>query len=224
MTTSQKYDYKTKEYCKVWDPTMSITAYSTSLDMFRISLNNCGILTSVEEKMIAVDAQMWESEIHEGPDGYLTQKNRPAANQTWNDLQRYFIETWLKQCQYLVAMAKQSQLKEVVLVAQEQAAAEEEGEMQAMMFALLQEQHKSHLEAMVAANKAIMDAIVEQMNIILMSVGGRRSKQDNENTPPTTNANKVDNDKAKKVKHKNKLCPHCNILFSTSPTGATSWT
>jgi hypothetical protein len=38
-------------------------------------------------------------------------------------------------------MAKQSRFKEAALLAQESAAAEEEGESQAMVFAMLQEQH-----------------------------------------------------------------------------------
>ncbi len=56
MTTSQKYDYKTKGYRKAWDPTMSITAYFTGLDRFQISLDNHRILTSVKEKMMVAEA------------------------------------------------------------------------------------------------------------------------------------------------------------------------
>jgi hypothetical protein len=63
MTTSQKYDYKTEGYCKPWDPIMSITAYFTGLDRFMISLNNRGILMSVEEKTTAAGARVWESEM-----------------------------------------------------------------------------------------------------------------------------------------------------------------
>jgi len=44
-------------------------------------------------------------------------------------------------------MAKHLQFKDATLAAQEMAAAEEEGEMLAMMFALLQEQHRAQLEA-----------------------------------------------------------------------------
>jgi hypothetical protein len=60
--------------------------------------------------------------------------------------------------------------------------------MQAMMFALLQDQHKLQLKAMAAANKATMDAMTEQMNAIFGSSSSRTSKQNKENTPPTTNA------------------------------------
>ncbi len=63
MTTSQKYDYKTEGYKKAWDPTMSITAYFTGLDRFMISLNDRGISTSVEEKMMAARARMWDVRI-----------------------------------------------------------------------------------------------------------------------------------------------------------------
>ena len=50
-------------------------------------------------------------------------------------------------------MAKHSQFKDAALAVQETAAAEEEGEKLAMMLALLQEQHRAQLEAMVTANQ-----------------------------------------------------------------------
>jgi hypothetical protein len=55
-TAFQKYDCKTEGYCKAWDPTMSITAYFTCLDRFQISLDDCGISTSVKEKRMAAGA------------------------------------------------------------------------------------------------------------------------------------------------------------------------
>ncbi len=63
MTMSQKYNYKNEGYRKPWDPTTSIPAYFTGLDKFQISLDNCGILTSVEEKTMVVGVRMWESEM-----------------------------------------------------------------------------------------------------------------------------------------------------------------
>jgi hypothetical protein len=51
MMTSQKYNYKTKGYCKAWDPTMSITVYFTGHNRFQISLDDHGISIDVEEKM-----------------------------------------------------------------------------------------------------------------------------------------------------------------------------
>ncbi len=81
---------------------------------------------------------MWESKMFT-EDQMVAWENRPAANQTWTNLQTYFTEKWLERCQYLAATAKQSCFKEAALAAQEQVAATEEGEMQAMMFALLQE-------------------------------------------------------------------------------------
>jgi hypothetical protein len=50
---------------------------------------------------------------------------------------------WLEQKQNSQATAKHSWFKDAALTAQELAAAEEEGETTAMMFALLQEQHKA---------------------------------------------------------------------------------
>ncbi len=79
MTTSQKYDYKTKGYCKPWDPTMSITAYFTGLDRFMISLNDHGILTSVEEKTMAAGARMWESKMFT-KDQMVAWENKPTVD------------------------------------------------------------------------------------------------------------------------------------------------
>ncbi len=85
---------------------------------------------------MAAGAQMWESEMFT-EDPMVAWENRPATNQTWTNLQTYFMEKWLERRQYLAATAKQSCFKEAALAVQEQAAATEEGEMQAMMFALL---------------------------------------------------------------------------------------
>ncbi len=67
-----------------------------------------------------------------------------------------------------------------------------------MMFVFLQDQHKLQLEAMAAGNKVTMDAMMERMNAILGGGGDRRSKHGKENTPPSTNANRGGNNKAKR--------------------------
>jgi hypothetical protein len=130
---------------------------------------------------------MWENEMFT-KDQMVAWENKPTADQMWDNLKSYFTEKWLKRRQYLAAMAKQLRFKEAALAAQEQASAEEE-ETQAIMFALLQDQHKLPLEAMTAANKVTMDAMMECMNANLGGRCGRKSKQDKENTPPSTNAN-----------------------------------
>jgi hypothetical protein len=89
--------------------------------------------------------------------------------------------------------------------------------MQTMMFAFLQDQHKLQLEVMATANKATTDVMMEPMNAILGGGGGRRSKRDKDNTPPSTNANKGDDNEAKKVKRKTKRCPHCNLFVFHKP-------
>jgi hypothetical protein len=160
MTTSQKFEHKTKGYAKRWDPTTSITAYFTGLDKFHTSLANRGILSSVEEMMIAAGARMWESEIFT-KDQMVALENKPAAQQTWQLLQDYFTEKWLERHQYLQATAKHLQFKDAALPAQEQAVAEDKGKATAMMFALLQEQHKNQMEAMATASQKAMDAMME---------------------------------------------------------------
>jgi hypothetical protein len=148
------------------------------------------------------------------------------ANQMWDNLQTDFTENWLQRCQYLAATAKQSRFKDAALAAQEQASAEEEGEMQAMMFALLQDQHKLQLEAMATENKATMDAMMECMSTILgggSSGGSRTSDWNKENLPPVTNANREGDGEAKTVQCKKKCCPTATSSFSTNPKDAMSW-
>jgi hypothetical protein len=160
MRTSQKYKYKTEGYKTLWDPTTSITAYFTGLEKFKNSLADRGISTSVEEMTMAAGARMWESEMST-KDQLVLWENKPSANQTWQALQDYFMEKWLERRHYLQATAKQSRFKDAALAAQEQVAAEEEGKALAMMFALLQEQHKTQLEAMAMANQKAMEAMFE---------------------------------------------------------------
>jgi hypothetical protein len=222
MTTSQKYNYKTEGYNKPWDPRMSIAAYFTGLDRFQISLMDRGILTSVKEKTMAVGARMWESKMFT-EDQMVAWENRPAVNQMWTILQTFFTEKWLERCQYLAAMAKQSCFKEAALAVQEQAAATEERETQAMMFALLQEQHQLQLEVMAMANKATMEAMMEQMNALIAAQGGRKSPANKENTPPLKNGGKKNEQDIKprgprRLQPRDDawgmaLCPHCKALL-----------
>ncbi len=160
MTTSQKYKYKIEGYKTPWDQTMSITAYFTGLEKFKNSLADCGILTSVKEMTMAAGARMWESKMFT-KDQLVVWENKPAANQTWQALQDYFTEKWLECRQYSQATAKHSRFKDAVLAAQEQVVAKEEGKVLAMMFALLQEQHKTQLEAMATENQKAMEAMFE---------------------------------------------------------------
>jgi hypothetical protein len=77
-----------------WDPTTSITAYFTQLDRFQVSLGNCGIATSDAEKTMVAGAQMCQSEMFM-EDQMVAWENKPAALQTWAELQTYFTEKWL---------------------------------------------------------------------------------------------------------------------------------
>jgi hypothetical protein len=185
VTTAQKHEYKTMGYNNPWDPTTSITAYFTQLDCFQVSLGNCGIGTSEAEKTMAAGAQMWQSEMFT-EDQMVAWENKPAAQQTWAALQAYFTKKWLERKQYSATTAKQLRFKEAALLAQEKAAAKEEGELQAMLFAMLQEQHDKQIAAMTATNKANMDAMMERMNAILAG-GGETAQHDKDNTPPGQN-------------------------------------
>ncbi len=205
MTTSHKFEYKAKGYGKQWDPTASITAYFTGLNKFRTSLANGGIATSIKEMTMAARARMWELEMFTEAQ-MVAWENKPAAQQTWQALQDYFTEKWLERRQYSQLTAKHSRFKDAALTAQELTAAEEEGETTAMMFALLQEQHTSQMEAMAAANQKSVDAVLEQMNAML---AGQRKAGDKENIQPV-NANS--GTRTGEAAHKKKRCPHCRKL------------
>jgi hypothetical protein len=210
MTTAQKYEYKNAGFNAPWDPTTSITAYFTSLDCFQISLGDCGIATSNAKKTMAAGAQMWNSEMFT-EDQMLSWENKPAINQTWPNLHTYFTKKWLERKQYSATTARQSCFKEAALLAQETAAVEEEGETQAMLFAMLQEQHNMQMATMAASNKANMDAMMERMHVLVAAGGGRWSN-DKENTPPAGNTTPegggTGGNKTKKPKRKRKLCPN----------------
>ncbi len=98
---------------------------------------------------MAAGVQMWQSEIFT-EDQMVIWENRGVMAQTWVALQTYFTEKWLEQKQYSATTAKQSQFKEAVLLAQETAAAEEEGKTQVMLFAMLQNQHAKQIAQMKA--------------------------------------------------------------------------
>jgi hypothetical protein len=170
MTTSQKFKYKAEGYGRQWDPTTSITAYFTGLEQFQTSPANRGIATSIKEMSMMAGARMWEIEMLTN-DQMVAWENKTAVQQTWQNLQNYFMEKWLEQRQYLQATVKQSRFKDAALAAQELAAAEKEGETTVMMSALLQEQHKAQLELMAAANKQAMDAMLECMNALIAGHG-----------------------------------------------------
>ncbi len=202
MTMSQKFEYKAEGYGKQWDPTTSITAYFTGLNKFPTSLADQGIATSVEEMTMAAGARMWESKMFT-EDQMVAWENKPAVQQTWQALQDYFMEKWLERRQYSQAMAKHLQFKDAALAAQEQAAAVEEGKTTAMMFALLQEQHKHQMEAMVASSQKAMDAMMEQMNAL---IAGQGKTADKENTPSVKdNAHSG----TRGTKRNKKKCTHC---------------
>ena len=153
--------------------TTSITAYFTQLECFQVSLGNRRIATSKEEKMMAAGVQMWNSKIFT-EDQMIAWENRTAAQQTLSALQTYFTNKWLERKQYSATMAKQSRFKEAVLLAQETVAAEGEGKSQAILFAMLQEQHDKQITAIAATNKANMDAMMDQMNALVAGRGGDR--------------------------------------------------
>ena len=148
-------------------------------------------------------------------------ENKLAADQTWAALQTYFTEKWLERKQYSATTAKQSRFKEAALQAQEAAAAEEEGETQAMLFAMLQEQHAKQIAQMEATNKTNMDSLLERLNAMIGSNGRRPTHQpDKENTPPPGNIKPPTGGgkRVNKPRRKKTLCPNCKTFVLHKPS------
>ncbi len=103
------------------------------------------------------------------------------------------------------------QFKDPALAAQELAAAEEEGKTTAMMFALLQEQHKAQLKEMVVANKQAMDVMLEHMNALIAGQGKAVNKTTA--TVPNSNTGQAPNT----VNRKKKVCKNCGKLVFHKP-------
>ncbi len=152
-------------------------------------------------------------------DQMVAWENKTEAQQTWAALQAYFTEKWLERKQYSSTTAKQSQFKEAALLAQETAAAKEEGELQAILFVMLQEQHEKQIVAMSAANKANMDKMMERMNAIMAGGGDQQAaQQDKENIPPGRNrrppaGTRTGPEQTKKPRKQKALCPHCKTFI-----------
>jgi hypothetical protein len=222
MRTAQKHKYKATGYNNPWNPTTSITAYFTQLDWFQVlvSLGNRGIATSDAEKRMTAGVQMWQSEMFM-EDQIVAWENKPAAQQTWAELHTYFTKKWLECKQYSTTMAKQLLFKEAVLLAQETAAAVEEGESQAMLFAILQEQHDRQIMAITATNKANMDAMMERMKALVTGGAGRcPTHQDKESLPTVVGNNSLSTSKQPSPRNPrgaSACVPIAKCLFFTNP-------
>jgi hypothetical protein len=118
-----------------------------------------------------------------------------------------------------VTTAKQSRFKEAALLAQETAAAKEEGETQALLFAILQDQHAKQIAQTEAMNKTNMDAMMERMNALVAAGGARHAHQpDKVNTPPGSNVIPLGvGARAKKPRRKKALCPNCKCFVMHKP-------
>ncbi len=154
-------------------------------------------------------------------DQMVAWNNKTMARQTWAALQTYFTDKWLERKQYSATTAKQSRFKEAALLAQETAAAEEEGELQAMLFAMLQEQQDKQIATMAATNKANMEAMMERMNALVAGKGGDRRTVPTQQ-PDKENISPEDTNQPKKPRKKKDLCPHCKTFVLHKPACSSS--
>ena len=101
--------------------------------------------------------------------------------------------------------------------------------MQAMLFAMLQDQHTKQITHMKATNKANMEAMMEKMNALMASNTTRQMHQlDKENTPLGGNVNPpaaaaAAASKQRSPKRKRRYAPTVTVLRCTSPSYAMNW-
>ncbi len=83
-----------------------------------------------------------------------------------------------------------------------------------MLFAMLQDQHAKQIAQMEATNKTNMDAMMQQMNALVVAGGSQQAHQpDKENTPPGRNVIPPGSgNRAKKPRQKKALCPNCKCF------------
>jgi hypothetical protein len=143
-------------------------------------------------------------------------ENKPAAQQTWGELQTYFTEKWLECKQYSATMAlkrqrflhrRQQQLKTKVSHKQ----------------CCLQCCRKSRQAIMLmTTNKANMDAMLKRMNPLVTGEAGRCPiHQDKESTPTVGNSLPTltgsGTTQPKKPKRCKCMCPHCKMFVLHKP-------
>jgi hypothetical protein len=159
---------------------------------------------------MAAGARMWESKMFT-EDQMAAWENKTPMQQTWQNLQEHFTEKIARAKTICASHRKTVAVQGCSLAAQELEAVEEEGKTTAMMFALLQKQHKAQLKAMATANKQAMDAMLERMNMPIAGQGKAADKPTA--TVPNSNTGQAPNT----VNRKKKVCTNCrNLLFSTN--------
>ncbi len=101
---------------------------------------------------------------------------------------------------------------DAALAVQELATVEEEGKTTAMIFTLLQEQHKAQLELMAVANKLAMDTMLKHMNALIAGHGKAADKV----TAPLTNNNT--GSAPSTTSRMRKRCTNCGKFVIHKPT------
>ena len=156
-------------------------------------------------------------DVHRGPNGRLGEQGRDGADMggTPDILHREVAGAKA----ILDNDGKQLQFKEAVQLAQETTAAKVEGKTQAMLVAMLQDYHTKQIAQMEAANKTNMDAMMEQMNALVVAGRAQQAHQsDKENTPPGRNVTPLGSgDRVRKPRQKKALCPNCKCFIMHKP-------
>ncbi len=147
-------------------------------------------------------------DVHRGPYGHLGKQGCNGTNVggTPDILHREVAEAKA----ILVNNSKTIAIQGGTATSQETAAAKEEGETQAMLFTMLQDQHAKLIAQMEVTNKMNMDAMMEQMNALVAAGVARQAYQpDKENTPPGRNVIPLGSgNQVKKPRWRKALCPN----------------
>jgi hypothetical protein len=104
--------------------------------------------------MMAAEAQIWQSKM-------ITEDHMVAWGRTRQPHSSHGLSSrltsqkkWLESKQFSATMTKQLRFKEAAWLAQETAAAKDEGKSQAMLLAMLQEQQDRQIVAMAATRRS----------------------------------------------------------------------
>jgi hypothetical protein len=158
-------------------------------------------------------------DVHRGPNGCLGKQGCDGANMggTPNILRREVAGAKA----ILVNNGKTIKIQRGSATCTRDAAAKEEGKTQAMLFAMLHDQHAKQIVQMEAKNKSNLDAMMEQMNALVAAGRAQQAHQpDKENTPPGRNVIPLGGgNQVKKPRWKKALCPNCKCFVMHKPAG-----
>ena len=224
MTMLEKHIYRQQGYEQPWDTTQNIAVYFQYLETFTDKLQKRGISTTEEDMVVAAVARFWESEFFP-KEKMIEWEKRDDEDQDWGAVRAYFSELWHNESQYSKATAKKARHNESAnAVAVKEEKSEDAESDAAMMFAMMQEQHRDQLNAMKESTDAAM--LSQQQTMLEMaaqikdlccqikdqsSSSAAEVKKSLAAAAATGGGGGAGKGKRRATYHKEaQLCPHCN--------------